>query len=85
MCIRDRVCAVCGSAVSFRSSRHLFIALTRLKDRLQELVDTHENWRKNAAAFSRRYLGEGLRDRALTRDLEWGLSLIHIWQCLQGC
>ena len=57
--LQQPVCAVCGSAVSFRSSRHLFIAITRLKDRLQELVDTHENWRKNAAAFSRRYLGEG--------------------------
>ena len=65
------VCAVCGSAVSFRSSRHLLIAITRLKDRLQELVDTHENWRKNAAAFSRRYLGEGLLTRALKRGI-WG-------------
>lgn len=86
--LQQPVCAVCGSAVSFRSSRHLFIAITRLKDRLQELVDTHENWRKNAAAFSRRYLGEGLRDRALTRDLEWGIDVpkagyegkkIYIW------
>ena len=81
-------CAVCGKPVSFRSSKHLYIAISRLKKELTALVDAHPDWRKNAIAFTNRYINDGLRDRALTRDLEWGIKVpkegyenktIYIW------
>ncbi len=82
------VCAVCGSQVGFRNSRHLYIAISRLENELRSLVDNAVGWRKNAVAFTNRYIEEGLRDRALTRDLEWGIEVpqegyegktIYIW------
>lgn len=82
------VCAVCKEPVSFRKSRHLYIAITALEKELRDLVNSHPEWRKNAIAFTNRYLDEGLRDRALTRDLEWGIPVpkegyenktIYIW------
>lgn len=82
------VCAVCGSPVAFRSSRHLYIAISRLEKELRALADGAGAWRKNAVAFTKRYIDEGLRDRALTRDLEWGIGVpyegygektIYIW------
>ena len=75
--LENPVCAVCGSEISFRSSRHLFIALGRMEQELKNLVESHENWRKNAQTFSERYIREGLRDRALTRDLDWGIEVPH--------
>jgi methionyl-tRNA synthetase len=81
-------CAVCGSAPVFRPTKHLFIAISRLEKDLRAFVDGRPHWRKNAAAFSRRYIGEGLRDRAVTRDLDWGIDVpkegyagkkIYIW------
>lgn len=71
------VCAVCGSPVAFRSSRHLYIAISRLEKELRALADGAGAWRKNAVAFTKRYIDEGLRDRALTRDLEWGIGVPH--------
>lgn len=82
------VCAICGSPVTFRESRHLYIAISRLEKELRALVDRSDSWRKNAVAFTNRYIEEGLRDRALTRDLEWGIDVpadgyegktIYIW------
>ena len=82
------VCAACGNPIGFRSSKHLYIAITRLEKELRELVDSHPQWRKNAIAFTNKYIDEGLRDRALTRDLEWGIKVpregyenktIYIW------
>lgn len=82
------VCAVCGSQVTFRKSRHLYIAISKLEKELRALVDHADSWRKNAVAFTNRYIDEGLRDRALTRDLEWGIDVpfdgygdktIYIW------
>ena len=70
----EPVCAVCNKSVTFKNSRHLYIAITKLKAELKKLVDSHPDWRKNAVAFTNRYIDDGLRDRALTRDLEWGFS-----------
>lgn len=84
----DPVCAVCGEPIGFHPSKHLYIAITKLAKELKALVNSHPEWRKNAIAFTNRYIDEGLRDRALTRDLEWGIKVpkedyedksIYIW------
>lgn len=84
----EPVCAVCGSAVSFHDTKHLMIALTKLEPALRYFLEKRPQWPQNARAFTRRYLDEGLRDRALTRDLLWGIEVpkegygdkrIYIW------
>lgn len=84
----EPICTVCGKPISFKNSKHLYIAITKLQTELKALVDSHPEWRKNAIAFTNRYIDDGLRDRALTRDLEWGIKVpkegyenktIYIW------
>ena len=84
----EPICAVCGKPISFQNAKHLYIAIIALQKELKALVDSHPEWRKNAIAFTNRYIDEGLRDRALTRDLEWGIKVpkegyqnktIYIW------
>lgn len=87
--LQNAVCAVCGKQIVFRGSKHLYIALSKLQQELQDFVKERQGgFRKNAAAFTDRYLKEGLRDRALTRDLDWGIDVpkegyegkkIYIW------
>ena len=86
--LKEPVCAVCSNPVTFRASTHLYIAISKLEKELRTLVENGTNWRKNAIAFTNRYLDEGLRDRALTRDLDWGIPVpkegyenktIYIW------
>ncbi|MGI5899502.1 MAG: methionine--tRNA ligase [Christensenellales bacterium] len=81
-------CASCGERPEFRREKHLYIAISKLERELQEFLSAHENWRKNAIAFTKRYIDEGLRDRALTRALSWGIDVpkdgyedkkIYIW------
>lgn len=81
-------CSVCGNNVIFKTTKHLFIAISKLENELVDFIDTRPHWRKNAVAFSRRYINEGLRDRAVTRDLDWGIDVpkegyadkkIYIW------
>lgn len=84
----EPICAVCKNPISFRNSKHLYIAISKLEPELRKLVDGGDSWRKNAIAFTNRYIEEGLRDRALTRDLDWGIDVpkegyenksIYIW------
>lgn len=86
--LAEPICAVCRKKIGFKNAKHLYIAITKLQEELRALVDNHPEWRKNAIAFTNRYIDDGLRDRALTRDLEWGIKVpkvgyenktIYIW------
>ena len=81
-------CAECGGEVTFGETEHLFILISKLKEELCAYLEAHPHWRKNAIAFTKRYIDEGLRDRAITRDLTWGIRVpraeyeykrIYIW------
>ena len=81
-------CADCGSDLIFKDTTQLYIAISKLEKELCDFLSSHPTWRKNAIAFTKRYIDEGLRDRAITRDLDWGIDVpkegyedkkIYIW------
>lgn len=81
-------CSQCGEAPIFTPTRHLYIAISKLEKQLIELLNNRKNWKPNAISFTQRYITEGLRDRAVTRDLDWGIDVpkegydhkkIYIW------
>jgi len=81
-------CSICGVTPEFKESKHLYLALSQLEEEITDYIDNHASWRKNAISFSKKYITEGLRDRAITRDLEWGIEVpkqgfadkkIYIW------
>jgi methionyl-tRNA synthetase len=58
-------CATCGEPITFTRTKQLYIAISRLKDVFELLLAERPHWRRNAIAFTRRYLDEGLKDRAI--------------------
>lgn len=84
----DPHCSICGEVPTTKETKHLYLAVSKLDNQIRNLVDAHPEWRKNAIAFTNRYLKEGLRDRAITRSLSWGIDVpmegyedkkIYIW------
>jgi methionyl-tRNA synthetase len=71
----DPHCRICGTTPEFRDSEHFFLKLTAFSDRLSDWVKQKSYWRPNVLNFTKRYLEEGLRDRAITRDIDWGIPL----------
>ena len=82
-------CGLCSSEPEFKESEHFFLRLSAFQERLIEWVKTKENlWRPNVYRFTLSYLENGLRDRAITRDIDWGIELpiegypgkrIYVW------
>ena len=81
-------CSECHTSCTFAESKQIFLLVSKLRNELENLLKTHPNWRKNTIAFTKRYIEEGLRDRAITRDLDWGIDVpkagyeekkIYIW------
>ena len=85
-------CRLCGSKESkleIRSTDHFFLDLPKLQEPLLAwLSEGKEHWRSNVMAFTMNWLKEGLRPRAITRDLDWGVPIplegyddkrIYVW------
>ena len=77
-----------GSTPEFRDTTHIYLKLSAFQDRLSEWVATKVDWRPNVRNNTLNYLREGLHDRAITRDIEWGIPIpmkgyeqkrIYVW------
>ncbi|GBD10596.1 Methionine--tRNA ligase [bacterium HR23] len=69
-------CRLCGEPPQIRETRHYFLRLSAFQDYLLAWVRTKEQvWRPNVYNFTLRFLEGGLQDRAITRDLEWGVPV----------
>lgn len=59
-----------------RDTTHWYFRLGMFQHALEEYVNSHEkDWRQNVVNYSRTWLKQGLGDRAITRDLTWGIPV----------
>jgi len=81
-------CRICGATPQFRDSEHFFLKLSAFESKLLDWVRQQTHWRPNVLNFTTRYLEGGLKDRAITRDIDWGVTVpvegfankrIYVW------
>jgi len=68
-------CRMCKTTPVLKNSEHFFLKLSAFQDKLEKWAEQQKQWRPNVYGFTQRYLKEGLRDRAITRDIEWGIPV----------
>ncbi|MBC6412672.1 MAG: methionine--tRNA ligase, partial [Hyphomonadaceae bacterium] len=75
----DPYSAVSGSRdVEIRDTRHLYLKQSEMSDRLRDWVHAAKCWPDLASSIARKWLDEGLQDRAITRDLSWGVPVTNV-------
>ncbi len=69
--------AISGSSrLEVRETKHLFLLQSKLAGEVEAWVDEHgKEWPTLASSIARKWLTEGLQDRAITRDLDWGVPV----------
>ncbi len=69
--------ALSGSSdIEVRDSAHLFFKQSQFADRLRAWIDTKKNeWPPLVTSIAYKWLDEGLQDRGITRDLQWGIPV----------
>ncbi|MCY0919469.1 MULTISPECIES: methionine--tRNA ligase [unclassified Streptomyces] len=69
--------AISGSTeLEVRETKHLFLLQSKLQVEVEAWVAEHEEeWPQLASSIARKWLTEGLHDRAITRDLDWGVPV----------
>ena len=64
-----------GATPEIRETDHFFFKLSAFQEPLLEWLRSRVGWRKHVQNFSVGFVEEGLHDRAITRDLDWGVSV----------
>ena len=75
--LKDPYSAVSGSTnIEIRDTRHLFLLQSRMQDDIRKWVEASTDWPQLAKSIALKWLDEGLQDRAITRDLKWGVPVL---------
>ncbi len=63
--------------LEMRETKHLYLRQSAMKDKLEEWIDTREGWPVLTTSIAKKWLndGDGLQDRGITRDLDWGVPV----------
>ncbi len=68
-------CKICGNAPVIKNTSHLYLKLGDFQEQLKEWINSKDNWKENVTNFCNNWFNEGLEDRAVTRDLDWGIPV----------
>lgn len=66
---------ITGAEPEVRSTEHFYLRLSDFGESLGSWLDGREGWRRHVLNFSKGWIEEGLQDRAITRDLDWGIDV----------
>lgn len=76
--LKDPKCHTCGSTPEVRETKHLYIDLPSLSAKLGDWVEKTSiegKWADNAINITKAWIRDGLNERAITRDLKWGIPV----------
>ena len=86
-----------SAKVEIRDTDHMFFRLDMFQEHLAERYEIQSKfWKPNVRAMTKNWLDMGLRPRAVTRDIDWGISLpldgdewaskrVYVWfEAVQG-
>ena len=82
---------ISGGTPTLKGTSHYFFPLGKYQARLEKYVDEMNEkygWKENVLQYCRGWFKDGLKDRAITRDLDWGIKVpvegaagkvIYVW------
>jgi methionyl-tRNA synthetase len=73
--LKSPYCSICKATPELRKTKHWFFRLSALSDKLKKWVESNTHWPSNARNFALGWIKEGLQDRAITRDISWGIPV----------
>ncbi len=81
-------CIICHNKPVIKKTKHWYIDLSKFADSLCRFLEGNKQISSNAKSFSLNWIREGLKPRAVTRDVEWGIpapfpgaegKTIYVW------
>jgi len=68
-------CKICGTTPHVRKTKHWYIRLGKFQKQVEQWILGKNGWKENVVNYCRGWFDKGLDDRAVTRDLNWGVPV----------
>ncbi|MBQ9630939.1 MAG: methionine--tRNA ligase, partial [Treponema sp.] len=71
-------CHTCGGSPEIKDTKHLYIDLPAISKNLEawmQKASVEGKWSANAIQMTKAWIRDGLNERAITRDLKWGIPV----------
>jgi methionyl-tRNA synthetase len=87
-CLIEPYCIICKNKPIIKTTRHWYIDLSKLEKPLIDYIENNSKLPSNVKCFSLNWIKEGLKPRAVTRDVDWGIpapfvgaegKTIYVW------
>ncbi len=81
-------CAICGNYPIIKKTKHWYFDFPKMQNLIADFIDKNELIPQNARQMCLNSISEGIPERAITRDLEWGIpatfdgannKTIYVW------
>lgn len=67
--------ALSGEKPVMKPTKNWYLPLDKMQPALEEYIASHPEWKTNVLGQVKSWLNDGLRPRAMTRDLDWGVKV----------
>lgn len=73
--LRNPRSAITNAKPILKETTHWYLPLEKFQPKLEEWIGNHPEWRPNVLGQIKSWFKEGLKNRAVTRDLPWGVPI----------
>jgi methionyl-tRNA synthetase len=73
--IKKPHCKICGHEPILRETKHFYFPLGEFQPKLEDYVASKKDWKENVVKYCQSWFKTGLSDRAITRDMDWGVRV----------
>ena len=86
--LKNLISTIDNSKVTFKETNHIYLKLPEFQEDLNKWIKSKSYWKPSVKNQSLGFLSKGLIDRAITRDIDWGVEVpiknyekkrIYVW------
>ena len=75
MDLKNPKSSLSGNAPILKETKNWYLPMDKLQGNIEKYIETKKDWKSNVIGQCKSWLNDGLKPRAMTRDLDWGVSV----------
>ena len=73
--LKNPVSTLSNNKPVMKNTKNWYLPMDKLQDKIEKYLGDKSNWKSNVMGQCNSWLREGLKPRAMTRDLDWGVKV----------
>ena len=75
MDLKNPKSSLSGNEPILKETKNWYLPMDKLQGNIEKYIGTKKDWKSNVIGQCKSWLNDGLKPRAMTRDLDWGVSV----------